>query len=43
MNPDRFCTLQCIIGCGCKKGYVKRSDTDGRCIKPEQCENANSL
>ncbi|KAG8181902.1 hypothetical protein JTE90_026060 [Oedothorax gibbosus] len=39
-NPPKFCTLQCVIGCACQKGYVKTSD--GRCVLPEQCESAQN-
>ncbi|XP_068906955.1 tenascin-like [Tenebrio molitor] len=35
-NP-RVCTDNCIIGCVCKKGYI-REGPNGRCV-PESCEN----
>ncbi|KAG4065149.1 hypothetical protein HA402_007546 [Bradysia odoriphaga] len=34
-NPPRFCTKQCVIGCECNKGYVKKSD--GSCCLPTEC------
>ncbi|KAG8199929.1 hypothetical protein JTE90_006176 [Oedothorax gibbosus] len=36
-NPPQFCTDQCIIGCGCKKGYVENAKKE--CVLPEQCPN----
>lgn len=35
-NP-RVCTDNCIIGCVCKKGYI-REGPNGRCV-PESCES----
>lgn len=29
------CTLQCVVGCQCKSGYVL--DDKGKCIKPANC------
>ncbi|XP_023214658.1 von Willebrand factor-like, partial [Centruroides sculpturatus] len=34
-NPPKFCTLQCIYGCFCKKGYYRASD--GSCVSKEDC------
>lgn len=34
-KPILFCTLQCVIGCVCKPGYVK--DSKGNCILKEKC------
>ncbi|XP_037041474.1 von Willebrand factor-like isoform X6 [Bradysia coprophila] len=34
-NPPQFCTMQCVVGCECNKGYVKKSD--GSCCLPSEC------
>nr|XP_042897680.1 papilin [Parasteatoda tepidariorum] len=34
-NPPKMCNKMCIIGCQCKKGYVRTND--GRCVRPESC------
>ncbi|KYN05432.1 PREDICTED: chymotrypsin inhibitor-like [Cyphomyrmex costatus] len=33
--PNRACTLQCIIGCQCKRGYLRNSS--GACVHSTQC------
>nr|ACD11958.1 hypothetical protein [Isometrus maculatus] len=35
LNPPRFCTYQCIIGCFCKRGYVRSRYNE--CVLPENC------
>jgi hypothetical protein len=37
-NPPQVCTLQCVRGCFCNKGYVRGHD--GRCVRPSLCLNA---
>ncbi|XP_001607369.1 chymotrypsin inhibitor-like [Nasonia vitripennis] len=34
-KEPKMCTLQCVIGCQCKRGYLLNSD--GKCVKPEDC------
>ena len=34
-QAPRPCTLQCVIGCQCKKGFVR--DKTGRCVTPNKC------
>lgn len=29
------CTMQCVIGCQCQKGYLRHKS--GKCIKPGEC------
>ncbi|XP_077300998.1 chymotrypsin inhibitor-like [Arctopsyche grandis] len=41
-NPHALnstCTRECLVGCICKKNYIRNSDGD--CVKPEHC-NRNS-
>lgn len=35
-QTNRACTKQCVRGCFCGKGLVRRSDR--KCVKPEECE-----
>ncbi|KAK9300096.1 hypothetical protein QLX08_007089 [Tetragonisca angustula] len=30
-----FCTMQCVIGCQCKSGYLRNGK--GTCVAPENC------
>ncbi|XP_004535867.1 chymotrypsin inhibitor-like [Ceratitis capitata] len=30
-----FCTLQCIVGCQCKRGFLLNQN--GKCVLPENC------
>ncbi|GAB1865604.1 Chymotrypsin inhibitor-like [Camponotus japonicus] len=34
-RPDQICTLQCIMGCQCKSGFLLNAR--GNCVSPEQC------
>uniref|UniRef100_A0A4Q8K251 U83-Liphistoxin-Lsp1b_1 n=1 Tax=Liphistius sp. SGP-2016 TaxID=1905180 RepID=A0A4Q8K251_9ARAC len=34
-NEIRACTLQCVPGCFCRFGQVRRSD--GQCVDKEEC------
>lgn len=38
-NPPELCTLQCVIGCGCRTGFVKDSQS-GNCVSPENCSGS---
>ncbi|XP_067127717.1 cysteine-rich venom protein 6-like [Centruroides vittatus] len=39
-NPPKFCTMQCVKGCFCKKGYYRASDES--CVSEEYCFWCNS-
>ncbi|XP_054739231.1 chymotrypsin inhibitor-like [Anastrepha obliqua] len=34
-NGPTICTLQCIIGCQCRRGYLLNSA--GQCVEPRKC------
>ncbi|UJR07791.1 hypothetical protein I4U23_012073 [Adineta vaga] len=40
LQPDstKACTLQCVEGCFCKKGYVRDTNNNGTCIERERCK-----
>ncbi|KAF9560769.1 hypothetical protein EC968_006055 [Mortierella alpina] len=35
-NPPDFCTLNCVVGCFCKPGLIRRKD--GQCVQESQCK-----
>jgi len=35
-TPPTFCTLQCVIGCFCKEGFLKNAN--GECVRAEECD-----
>uniref|UniRef100_A0A5S6QQ88 TIL domain-containing protein n=1 Tax=Trichuris muris TaxID=70415 RepID=A0A5S6QQ88_TRIMR len=34
-NPAKICTLQCVVGCFCKQGYVLNADKT--CVPASSC------
>lgn len=32
-----LCLPVCLRGCFCKPGFLKRSDLDPTCVRPEEC------
>ncbi|CAF1421723.1 unnamed protein product [Adineta ricciae] len=37
-NLQKPCTLQCVAGCYCEKGYVRKTDDkNSPCVKMEDC------
>ncbi|XP_077271571.1 chymotrypsin inhibitor-like [Temnothorax americanus] len=34
-QPNQPCTLQCVIGCQCKQGFLL--NFSGNCVDPSQC------
>lgn len=34
-DPLRPCTLQCVVGCQCKPGYLLNSNYE--CVTPAEC------
>ncbi|UJR07789.1 hypothetical protein I4U23_012071 [Adineta vaga] len=39
-NLQKPCTLQCVPGCYCKKGYVRETDDKhSACVQMEDCES----
>ncbi|GFW45586.1 TIL domain-containing protein [Trichonephila clavipes] len=38
-NPPEVCPAVCFNGCVCNKGYIKKTDKNGPCVKPSECPN----
>uniref|UniRef100_A0A1V1WBY1 Putative protease inhibitor n=1 Tax=Superstitionia donensis TaxID=311983 RepID=A0A1V1WBY1_9SCOR len=36
-NPPQVCTLQCVIGCVCKRGFIRENGVRSRCVRPQEC------
>ncbi|KAG9493238.1 hypothetical protein GDO78_001246 [Eleutherodactylus coqui] len=36
-RPPKICTMQCVIGCGCKGGYVLLDAKNKTCVHPQDC------
>jgi len=36
-EPPTFCTLQCVVGCFCKQGFLK--NLKGECVRALECES----
>ncbi|XP_015174610.1 PREDICTED: chymotrypsin inhibitor [Polistes dominula] len=36
VRQSEICTLQCIIGCQCKEGFLRQANT-GACVSPQNC------
>ncbi|XP_051171446.1 chymotrypsin-elastase inhibitor ixodidin-like [Leptopilina boulardi] len=37
-NPSRIvCTKECVPGCECPRGFVRKSKTDEQCVEERNC------
>jgi hypothetical protein len=42
-KPFPICTEQCVAGCFCKKGFIRKPSADNKCVRYVKCLPQNVL